>query len=119
MGPFWIIFWIGVSSHLQINVSKTKEMTIEFYNSVEIPSKVVIAGKEVEKVSSYKYLGTLIDDKLRWVENTNLIISKAQKRLYLLRKLKSFEVDKSILIMFYRSLLKLFWPLLWSVGFMD
>ncbi len=55
-------------------------MTIEFYNSVEIPSKVVIAGKEVEKVSSYKCLGTLIDDKLRWVENTNLIISKAQER---------------------------------------
>ncbi len=81
-------------------------MTIEFYNSVEIPSKVVIAGKEVEKVSSYKYLGTLIDDKLRWVENTNLIISKAQKRLYLLRKLKSFEVDKSILIMFYRSFIE-------------
>ncbi len=38
-------------------------MTIEFYNSVETPSKVVIAGKEVEKVSSYKYLDTLIDDK--------------------------------------------------------
>ncbi len=51
-------------------------MTIELYNSVETPSKVVIAGKEVEKVSSYKYLDTLIDDKRSWVENTNLIIWK-------------------------------------------
>jgi len=89
-----------------MNVSKTKDMTIEFYNSVGTQSKVVIAGKEVEKVSSYKYLGTLIDDKLRWVEHTNFIVSKAQKRLYLLRKLKSFEVVKSILIMFYRSFIE-------------
>ncbi len=45
-------------------------------------SKVVIAGKEVEKVNSYKYVGTVIDDKLSWVENTNLV-SKAQKRLFI------------------------------------
>ncbi len=58
-------------------------------------SKVVIAGKEVEKVNSYKYVGTVIDDTLSWVENTNLVISKAQKRLYLLRKLKIyFEINK-------------------------
>lgn len=50
---------------------------IEFYNSVDIQSKIVIAGKEVEKVNSYKYLGTVIDDKLSWVENTKLG-SKAQ-----------------------------------------
>lgn len=63
-------------------------------------------GKEVDKVSSYKYLGTVIDDKLSWVENTNLVLSKAQNRLYLLRKLKSFYVDKSILVMFYRSFIE-------------
>ncbi len=40
------------------------------------------------------------------MENTNLLVSKAQKRLYLLRKLKSFDVDKSILIMFYRSFIE-------------
>ncbi len=70
---------------------------------LDIPSKVVIAGKEVEKISSYKYLGTVIDDKLSWVENTNLVVSKA---LYLLRKLKSFDVDKSILIMCYISFIE-------------
>ncbi len=36
----------------------------------------------------------------------NLVISKGQKRLHLLRKLKSFDVDKSILIMFYRSFIE-------------
>ncbi len=58
-------------------------MTIEFYNSVEIPSKVVTAGKEVEKVSSYKYLGTLIDDKLRWVENKSYYIESTKTVIFI------------------------------------
>ncbi len=81
-------------------------MTIKFHNSADIKSKEVIAGKEVEKVNSYKYLGKIIADKLSWVGNTNLVVSKAQKRLYLLRKRKSFDVDKSILIMFYGSFIE-------------
>ncbi len=72
-----LCFGLCESSHLQINVSKTKDMTIELYNSVDIQSKVVTAGKEVEKVNPYKYLGTVIDNKLSWVENTNLVVSKA------------------------------------------
>jgi len=69
-------------------------MTIEFYDTVRTLSKVVIAFKEVDKVSSNKYLGTLIDDKFYCIESTKMVI------------FKSSEVDKSILIMFYRSFLE-------------
>ncbi len=54
-----------------------------------------------------------------WVENTNLIISKAQKRLCLLRKLESFDVDKSILLMVYRSFIEtvlIFAMICWYYG---
>ena len=43
-----------------------------------------------------KYLGTLFDNKLRWDDNTGIIVKKCQQRLYFLRKVNSISVDKTI-----------------------
>ena len=63
----------------------------------------VIHGENVEIVNSYKYLGTMFDDKLNFILNTEFTVSKCQQRLHLLRKLNSFNVNKAILNTFYRS----------------
>ena len=47
-------------------------------------------GQNIEIVHSYKYLGTIIDDKLRWDENTTNLYKKGQQRLYFLRKLETY-----------------------------
>ena len=57
----------------------------------------------MEIVNSYKYLGTLFDDKLNFILNTESTVSKCQQRLHLLRKLNSFNVNEAILSTFYRS----------------
>ena len=44
-----------------------------------------INGKEVERVGSFKFLGTYISEDLSWTINTNMLVKKAQKRLYFLR----------------------------------
>ena len=56
---------------------------------------------EVEQVDVFKLLGTFIENDLKWNNNCDKIISKARQRLYFLRKLKSFQVNKSILHNFY------------------
>lgn len=54
------------SFFLSINVSKTKDMISDFRKSKPTSaSSTVILNIEVEIVSKYKYLGTVIDDKLR------------------------------------------------------
>lgn len=51
----------------------------------------------------YKYLGTILDNKLSFSPNTEVLCKKGQQRLYCLRKLWSFHVDKTLMSMFYRS----------------
>ena len=48
----------------------------------------------MERVSAFKVLGLWIDDNLKWQTNTDYIIGKAVKRLFLLKILKKFGADK-------------------------
>lgn len=66
----------------------------------------VIHGEDVEMVESYKYLGTVIDSKLRFDLNTDAIVKRGNQRVYLLRKLNSFNVNKNILNNFYCSFIE-------------
>ena len=85
------------NSYLDLNVTKTKEMFVDFRTQEHSPGKTIIHNNEVEIVSKYKYLGTIFDDKLKWDDNTEEIVKKGQQRLYLLRKLNYFSVDQKIL----------------------
>ena len=67
---------------------------------------ISIGGDTIEQVSEYKYLGTIIDDKLRWDANTKKIQSKGNQRLYFLRKLRSFNVKSETLALFYQSVIQ-------------
>ena len=91
---------------LEMNVSKTKEMIIDFRSGVHHPNPVNVMGQNIEIVHSYKYLGTIIDDKLRWDENTTNLYKKGQQRLYFLRKLNALHVDRNILSLFHDSFVK-------------
>ena len=63
-------------------------------------------GDSVDVVTSFKYLGSILDGKLSFAENTDYIAKKAQQRLYLLRKLKSFDVSQNVLQLVYRSIIE-------------
>ncbi len=93
-----------VSSYLSINVSKTKDMLIDFRRSPHDTSQTVIQNKVVENVDEYKYLGTIIDSKSSFEGNTEAVYNKAQQRILFLRKMKSFNVSKTgdfVLPVFY------------------
>ena len=48
----------------------------------------------------------MIDNKLKFDVNTDTICKKGQQRLYFLRKLNSFNVDKVMLSLFYKSFIE-------------
>ena len=75
------------NNFLDLNVPKTKEMTIDFRKNSIDPDPIIIENEQVEKVDVFKYLGSFIDNKLNWAENTKQFLSKLNSRLYCLRKL--------------------------------
>ena len=60
----------------------------------------------MEIVTNCKYLGTIIDNKLDWSPNTDACCKKVNQRMYFLRKLKQFQVDKKILVHFYHIIIQ-------------
>ena len=53
-----------------------------FFYFLFVPVKV--NNEPVEVLYNFKYLGTLIDNKLSFSDNSYLIYKKSQQRLYLL-----------------------------------
>ena len=90
---------------LLLNVEKTKELVVNFCKMKVHISPVIIKGQEVEIVQSYKYLGVHLDRKLDWKTNTDSVFKKAQSRLFHLRKLRSFEISRPLLHVFYQGIL--------------
>jgi hypothetical protein len=90
-------------NHLTLNIKKTKDMIVDFGRTATMYEDIVVNGDLVERVENYKYLGTIINNKLCWTENINLICSKTRKRTYFLRKLREFDINPSLLRMFYNS----------------
>uniref|UniRef100_A0A1A8PFW7 Reverse transcriptase domain-containing protein n=1 Tax=Nothobranchius pienaari TaxID=704102 RepID=A0A1A8PFW7_9TELE len=93
-------------NHLQLNITKTKELIMDFRKQAPPPTPVTIRGADVEIVEDYRYLGVHLDCKLDWTKNTNAIFKKGQSRLFLLRRLRSFNVGRKMLTMFYHSVLE-------------
>ena len=60
----------------------------------------------IDQVCTYKYLGITIDEKLHWSDHINNIKSKANKRLYFVRKLGQFKVDRTLIALFYKSVIE-------------
>ncbi|KAL0191921.1 hypothetical protein M9458_010217, partial [Cirrhinus mrigala] len=96
-----LVEWCG-ASNLSLNVSKTKEVVMDFRrNSVDHPP-LTIDSSAVEKVSSTKFLGVHITEDLTWTTNTMSLSKKAQQHLHFLRRLKRASLPPPILTTFYR-----------------
>ena len=97
-----LVQWCDTNS-LELNVSKTKEMIIDFRRVKSTIAPLIIKDQEVDIVDTFKFLGSTISNDLKWEANTSEIISKCHQRLYFLRKLKKFGVGKDTLVNFYRA----------------
>ena len=63
-----------------LNVSETKEMILDFRQNTVPPPPIFINGAEVERVTEYKYLGVVLDNKLEWSSNFDNILKKLDSR---------------------------------------
>ena len=92
-----------VANCLDLNVVKTKELVIDFRSGVHHPTPININGQHIEFLHSYKYMGTSINDKLRWDDNTINLYKKDQQKLYFLIKLNALHTERNILFVTHES----------------
>ena len=85
-----------------LNVLKTKEMVIDFRTNPLPVTDLVIDGEKVERVCEYKYLGTIVDDKLNFKKNVDAVHKKCQPRIFCLQKLRNLGISRPILSSYYR-----------------
>ena len=73
----------------------------------------------MEVVSHIKLVGVILSNDMRWKQNTDYICQKANKKLWILRRLKQYELDPFNIFDVYckevRSLLELAVPV-WHSG---
>ena len=95
---------------MMINVKKTKTMIFNYTDNYNFTTRMTVNNQNIEVIDSTKLLGTIISNDLKWDKNTTEIVSKANARMALLRKVAEFgaPVDdlKIIYIMYIRSLLE-------------
>jgi len=65
-----------------LNVKKTKEMLVDFRKAPTVIPELFIDGMKVERVTEYKYLGTVSDNKLNFNKNTDFIHKRCQPRIF-------------------------------------
>ena len=79
---------------MKINERKTKTMIFNYTDKYQFTTRLAINNNPKEVNKSTKLLGTIITDNLRWDENCNNLIRKANMRMQLLHKIASFGLSK-------------------------
>ncbi|KAK0131548.1 hypothetical protein N1851_033723 [Merluccius polli] len=99
----WMMITRPGQTSLQLLKGKTKELIVDFRKEKrETHNPIHINGMAVERVSSFKFLGTHISENLTWAINTSSLVKKANQRLFFLRTLKKNHLSADILCNFYR-----------------
>ena len=92
--------------HLELNISKTRELVIDFRKVKEPIEPLRLKNQIVDQVPHYKYLGVTIDERLQWSEHVKTMKQKLSKRMYFLTKLRQFRIDRTLCTMFYRAVIE-------------
>ena len=73
---------------IKLNPKKCKEMQICFYKERSTFNSLTLDDNPLEIVSRHKVLDLVLQDNLKWNGHVAMIVTKASKRLHILRVLK-------------------------------
>ena len=96
---------------MTINKGKTKTMIFNMTRMFQFPPEISLAEPEfLEVVDEAKILGVIISNDLKWTKNTDYIVQKALKNIWVIRRMKNLGFDdhtlKDIYLKEIRSVLE-------------
>ena len=85
----------------KLNVEKSNVMIFNFTEDFQFSTRLYMENNLLEIITSTKLLGTIISSDLKWHENTEMIVKKAYKRMLILHKLYSFNIEDQDMVNIY------------------
>ena len=101
-------------NEMKLNLSKTKFMLFNQCKSIDFQPIQSLEGSEIEYVEETKLLGLVLTSDLKFDKNTDYIVKRAFKKLWMLKRLKNLGASSDQLTDVYfkqvRSILELATP---------
>ena len=89
------------NNEMQINYKKTKVMIFNPCSSIDFMPELELDGNELNVVEEIRLLGLVISSDMKWVSNTNNMVKKANKKLWIVRRLKFLGATELDLVDIY------------------
>ena len=86
---------------MKLNSEESQFMIFNFTMDHQFNTRLQIDGQPLEQVHEKKLLGVIINNKLNWDPNTNMITRNAYKRMFILHNLVSFGLPVAELVNIY------------------
>ena len=86
---------------MKLNIPRTKILLFNRSKKWDFHPEVVIDDKILDIVESTKLLGVMITTDLKWETNTQYMINKARKKLWMIRRIQEVGGSLDDLIMVY------------------
>ncbi|KAL6100444.1 uncharacterized protein ACO6RY_07594 [Pungitius sinensis] len=81
-------------------------MVVDLRKYAAPPSPLTLCDSPVNTVDSFRFLGSIITQDLKWELNISSITKKAQQRMFFLRHLKKFTLPKTIMVHFNTAIIE-------------
>ena len=72
---------------MKINYKKTKVILFNPCTSLDFTPKIKLSDQSLQMVEETRLLGLIVCNDFKWSSNTDHIVKKAYKRLWILRRL--------------------------------
>ena len=81
-------------NNMKINKDKTNVIKFTFARKLDFPTELTFSdGTSVGNISDISLLGVKISKDLKWTKNTAFICAKARKKLWILRRMTSLDLN--------------------------
>ena len=95
------------NNNMKLNAAKCHSMTVCFSNNIEQPEPVLcINDVQLRNVQYVKVLGVIIQDNLKWDKHVGEVIKKCNRKLYMFRCLRSYNLPMSDLLAVYKGYIR-------------
>ena len=89
---------------MKINPTKTKIIKFNKSRKYDFPPEICLSGDQMlDVVSDVKLVGVMVSHDLKWQKNTDFICLRARRKLWVLRRLKKFDMEISKLVDVYKK----------------
>ena len=88
-------------NHMKLNLSKTKLMLFNPCTSRDFMPEMRIEGTRLDLVEQSKLLGVVLTSNLSWSANTEYIVERCMKKMWVMRRLKKLGASSTDLLEIY------------------